>query len=56
MTDALLSASAIAKELGVSDVKIKRAIKDLAIAPAAKKGCCNLYSPADLKKIKVKLG
>jgi hypothetical protein len=48
----LLTAGNIAKELGVADVKVKKAIKDLAIEPKAKKGVCCYYSKDDLKKIK----
>lgn len=50
-TKTLLTASLMAKDLGVSDAKVKKAIKDLDIAPAAKKGCCSYYTAEDLKKI-----
>jgi hypothetical protein len=42
----------IAKELGVSDGKVKKAIKELGIEPQAKKGVCNYYSRDALAKIK----
>ncbi len=48
----LLTAGTIAKGLGVSDVKVKKAIKELGIKPAAKKGVCNSYSAEVLKKVK----
>ena len=48
----LLTSGGIAKELGVSDSKVKKAIKELAIQPKAKKGVCNYYSRDALAKIK----
>lgn len=48
----LLSAGNIAKELGVPEAKVKRAIKDLGIEPTAKRGVCNLYSLEALARIK----
>jgi hypothetical protein len=48
----LFTAGDIAKTLKVSDVKVKKAIKDLAIQPAAKKGVCNLYAPDVVTKVK----
>jgi UDP-N-acetylmuramyl pentapeptide synthase len=57
MTDEnLTSAAKIAKELGVSDAKVKKAIKELAIEPAAKRGVCNFYSLDTIGKIKTALG
>lgn len=47
----LLTAGAIAKELGATDAKVKKAIKELAVAPVEKKGCCNYYSRDALKQI-----
>lgn len=51
----LLSASAIAKELGVSPAKVKKAIEDAHIEPAMVK--CNrpLYPPSVLEEIKQKI-
>ena len=49
----LLTAGGVAKELGVSDAKVKKVIKELAIEPKAKKGACNYYSRDVIKKIKV---
>ncbi len=48
----LLTAGDIAKTLGASDAKVKKAIKELAIEPAAKKGVCNYYRRDALPKIK----
>jgi hypothetical protein len=49
---ALMTAGNIAKKLAISDAKVKKAIKELGIKSAAKKGVCNYYSPAILNKIK----
>ena len=51
-TQDLLTAGNIAKAIGASDAKVKKAIKDLAIKPKAKKGVCNYYSRDVLPKIK----
>ncbi len=48
----LLTAGAIAKLLKTTDVKVKKAIKDLAIQPAAKRGVCNLYAREAVTKVK----
>ena len=48
----LLTAANIAKQLGVSDAKVKKALKDLAIAPVARKGVCNYYAPEVVRKVK----
>ena len=53
--DGLMTAAAIAKDLGVSDTKVKKAIKDLALEPAAKKGVCCYYGRDALDQIKAKL-
>ncbi len=47
-----LTAGDIAKALKAPDAKVKKAIKDLAIQPAAKKGVCNLYAPDVVSKLK----
>lgn len=52
MPDDLLTAGAIAKELGLSDTKVKKAIKDLGLQPKAKKGVCCLYGRDALPKVK----
>ncbi len=48
----LLTSGSIAKELGVSDAKVKKALSELAIQPKAKKGVCSYYSRDVLTKIK----
>lgn len=48
----MLTAGNIAKELGVPDAKVKKAIADLKLAPDAKKGPCCYYSRASVTKIK----
>jgi hypothetical protein len=55
-TQTLFTAGAMAKDLGVSDTKLKKAIKDLQIEAAAKKGCCSYYTAEDMKKLKAALG
>ena len=47
----LLSPGNIAKKLGVSDAKVKKAIASLKLSPDAKKGVCAYYGPAAVKKI-----
>lgn len=51
-TPDLLTASQIAAALGVSDAKVKKAIKELGMNPAAKKGVCNYYSKDAITKVK----
>jgi hypothetical protein len=51
----LMTAGNIAKTLGVSDGKVKKAITELKIAPAAKKGACNYYAKDAVAKIKAHL-
>ena len=48
----LLTSGGIAKELNVPDAKVKKAIKELAIQPKAKKGVCCYYSRDELARIK----
>ena len=48
----LMTAGNIAKQLAVSDAKVKKAIADLKIKPAAKKGVCSYYTQDVLPKIK----
>jgi len=52
----VLSPGNIAKELGVSDGKVKKAIKDLGLEPAAKKGVCCFYSREAVARIKASVG
>lgn len=51
----LLTAGNIAKQLKVSDAKVKKAIQELGIKPKAKKGVCNYYSADTVIKIKTAL-
>jgi hypothetical protein len=51
----LFTAAGIAKELGVSDAKVKKAIKELGIEPKAKKGVCNYYAKDAITKVKKSL-
>ena len=51
----LLTAGNIAKELKVSDAVVKKAIQQLGVKPAAKKGVCNYYSKDIIPKIKTAL-
>lgn len=51
----LLTAGAIAKELGVAGPAVAKAIKTLNIKPEMKKGVCSYYSKDAVKKIKVAL-
>ena len=53
--EGLLSAGGIGKELGISDAKVKKAIKELEIQPKSKKGVCNYYSRDVLVEIKAAL-
>ncbi len=51
----LLTAGAIAKELGVAGPAVAKAIKVLNIKPEMKKGVCSCYSKDAVKKIKAEL-
>lgn len=48
----LLTAGAIAKELGLPDTKVKKAIKDPGLQPKAKKGVCCLNGRDVLAEVK----
>jgi hypothetical protein len=48
----LLTAATIAKQLGVSDGKVKKAIQSLGIKPQAKKGVCSYYGKDAVAKVK----
>ena len=52
----LLTAGNIAKQLGVSDAKVKKAIKELGLEPDAKKGVCSYFGKAAVAKIEKQLG
>ena len=51
----LLTAGAIAVKLSAPPAKVKKAIADLKIKPAAKKGVCSYYTWDVLPKIKAAL-
>lgn len=53
--DDLFTTGGVAKQLGVSDAKVKKAIKELGIQPKAKKGACNYYSRDVIQKIKASI-
>jgi len=48
----LLTAGAIAKAVGAPDAQVKKAIRDLAIKPKAKKGVCSYYGPDAVDKVR----
>jgi Mn-dependent DtxR family transcriptional regulator len=50
-----ITAANIAKELGASPAKVKKAIEELKIQPVAKKGVCTYYGKDAVKKIKAAL-
>jgi hypothetical protein len=54
-TPTLFTAATMAKQLGVSDAKVKKAITELSLVPASRKGCCTYYTPEDLSKLKAVL-
>jgi Mn-dependent DtxR family transcriptional regulator len=53
---ATVTVGVIAKTLGVSDAKVKKAIETLAIEPVAKRGVCKLYAPETTEAVKKALG
>ena len=52
MAEEMVSAGKLAKEWGVTDAAVKKAIKELGIEPDAKKGACAMYGKATAEKIK----
>lgn len=54
-TPTLLTASAMAKAINVSDAKVKKAITELGLVPTSKKGCCTYFTSEDQKKVKAVL-
>lgn len=50
-----ITAANIAKELGVSAGKVKKAIDTLKIEPVSKKGACSYYGRDAIKKIQAAL-
>lgn len=55
-TPTLMTANAMAKDLGVSEAKLKKAILELGLVPTARKGCCSYYTVEDRRKLKGVLG
>jgi predicted GIY-YIG superfamily endonuclease len=51
----LLTAGNIAKALSVPDTRVKKALQELGIKPAAKKGVCNYYSRDTVARVKAAL-
>lgn len=47
-----LGAAAIAVELGFSEAKVKKVIKELGIEPSAKRGVCKFYSRHVIPRIR----
>jgi hypothetical protein len=54
--DELMTAGKIAAALKVSDSKVKKALTELKIKPAAKKGPCNYYSADVVARVRAQLG
>ncbi len=52
MADELKTIANWAKELGISEKKLKDAVKVAAIAPDQKKGVCCMYSQKSMEKAK----
>lgn len=53
MTDqATVTVGVIAKEIGVSDTKVKKAIEALKIEPVGKRGICKLYAPDVIEAVR----
>lgn len=48
----MMTAGNIAKQLGISDAKVKKAIAQLGIKPKAKKGVCSYYGADVVAKVK----
>jgi hypothetical protein len=51
----LLTAGAIAKQLGVTDAKVKKVITEIGLVPTAKKGCCNYFDAEAVQKLQAVL-
>lgn len=49
---ATVTVGVIAKELGVSDTKVKKAIEALKIEPVGKRGICKLYATEVVEAVK----
>jgi hypothetical protein len=51
-----ITAGSIAKELGATPGKVKKAIEELGIKPTSKKGACCYYARDAVTKIKAAIG
>jgi hypothetical protein len=51
----MLTAGNIAKQLAISDAKVKKALAELGIKPVAKKGVCSYYGKDAIAKVKAAL-
>lgn len=49
---ATVTVGVIAKELGISDAKVKKAIDALKIEPVGKRGICKLYATDVVEAVK----
>lgn len=49
---ATVTVGVIAKELGISDAKVKKAIEALKIEPVGKRGICKLYATDVVEAVK----
>lgn len=57
MTDeTTVTTGVIAKQLGLSDAKVKKALETLKIEPVGKRGVCKLYAPTVIEEIRKTLG
>ncbi len=55
-TDGLMTAGKMAEALGAPAAKVKKAIADLKIKPAEKKGACCYYDAQAVAKVKKAIG
>lgn len=53
--EALVTAAALAKQLGVTPAKVKKAIEDAGIQPAKVRCGCSYYSPEDAATVQARL-
>ncbi len=56
MTDDLKTLANWAKELGLSEKKLKEAVKALGLEPDAKRGACSLYGRGAVDQARSTLG
>lgn len=53
--EGLVTAAALAKKLGVSPAKVKKAIEDAGLQPAKVRCGCSYYSEQDAAKVEAQL-